>query len=228
MSDWYVARVSHARAEAEGLTHLELDVSGTPLGAAYRNAGQYVKVRVDGAGESAFALASAPGERGRFELLVKPGPAVATALAALPPGAPVELSLPVGKGFPLEAARGKNVLLLATGSGISPIRAALQLIRAERAAYREVTLYFGARSPRAFAYGGELASWENDRVKVYRVVSQPGDSGWTGLTGHIQSHLGPQPPDTLAFVCGQKAMVAAVTEVLARNGVPKEQVFLNF
>lgn len=229
MSDWYDARMASRWEEAQGLTHVELDVAGTPLAGSHSKAGQYVRLRLDGAGESLFALASAPQREGtRFELLVKSGAPLADALIQLAPGSSVRVSLPQGKGFPLESARGHDVLLVATGSGISAIRSALEAIRADRAAFGDVTLYFGARTPRAFAYAGRLSGWEKDGVKVVQVVSQPGDTGWTGLTGYVQSHLGPLRAGTVAFLCGQKPMVQAVTEVLRKHDVPEQSIFLNF
>jgi NAD(P)H-flavin reductase len=228
MSDWYDVHVASRRPEGTELTHLELDVRGTPLAGTHVRAGQYIELSVPGTGESFFALAAGPRtEATHFELLVKPGGRVADALLALREGAGVQVTLPRGKGFPLDHARGHDVLLVATGSGISAIRSALELIRTERAAYGKVTLYFGARTPQAFAYGDQMAAWEADGVRVVRVVSQPGDSGWTGLTGYVQTHLAPAGPDTCVFLCGQKTMVAAVTQVLRRHGVPREHIHLN-
>jgi sulfhydrogenase subunit gamma (sulfur reductase) len=229
MSDWYGARVAARRPEGNGLTHLELDVSGTPLAGSHLRAGQYVKLSLDGKKEALFALASRPHERGtRFELLIKSGAPVADAAAALEAGASVMLSLPQGKGFPLEAARGKDVLFVATGSGLSPIRSALEVVRADRASYGDVTLYVGARTPGHFPYAAHLAAWEREGIRVHRVVSQPGSSGWKGLTGYVQSHLGGVRTDAVAFLAGHKGMIEAVTALLGERGLPKERIFLNF
>jgi sulfhydrogenase subunit gamma (sulfur reductase) len=229
MSDWYGARVASRRPNGDGLTHLELDVAGTPLAGSHLRAGQYVKLSVDGKQEAFFALASRPHERGtRFELLVKTGAPVADAAAALGPGASVMLSLPQGDGFPLEQARGKDVVFIATGSGLSPIRSALEVIRADRKSYGAVALYLGARTPGHIPYADELSTWEREGIRVNRVVSQPGSSGWRGLTGYVQAHLGDVGKDAVAFIAGQKAMVAAVKALLAERGIPPERIFLNF
>jgi NAD(P)H-flavin reductase len=229
MRDGYDARVVARRKEADNLTHLELDVTGTPLEGSHLHPGQYVRLGLDGVGEGLFALASGPHRgRNRFELLVKDGPPLANALARLQKGDRLRVSLPQGKGFPLGAAHGKNVLLVATGSGISPIRSALEVISSDRASYGAVTLYFGARTPGAFPYAGELAAWEKNGIRVCRVVSQPHGSGWTGLTGYVQAHLPAVAEDTVAFLSGQKAMVQAVTELLVKQGLPRARVFLNF
>ncbi|MFZ5468106.1 MAG: NAD-binding oxidoreductase [Myxococcota bacterium] len=229
MSDWHQAKVEENTPAADQLFHLVLDVEGTGLGEAHQLPGQYVKLSLDGVGEGYFAIASAPGDGHHFELLIKAGSPLATALAQAKVGSLVRISAPLGKGFPLEAAKGKNVLLFATGSGIGAIRSAIETIRREREAFGEVTLFFGVRTPAAFAYQEELKEWERARIRVVRTVSQPGRSGWNGLTGYVQAHLGEVNVDgAVAFVVGQKAMVQGVTEALERRGLPKERVFLNF
>jgi NAD(P)H-flavin reductase len=102
--------------------------------------------------------------------------------------------------------------------------------RWERDAYGRVTLYFGARTPGAFAYMRDFAAWEQSRIHVVPTVSQPGASGWQGLTGYVQAHLGEEPlaPGTLAFVCGQREMVQGVIQTLRARGLPSSAISLNF
>jgi NAD(P)H-flavin reductase len=230
MSDWFEARVVSNRPAADGLVYLDLEVGGSPAQAAYRRPGQYVKLSLEGLGESPFAIASAPDSQARvFEFLLKGGSPLADALAVLPVGAKVRMGKVEGRGFPLERARGKRVLLFATGSGISALRSLIELIRRDRSAFGDVTLYFGVRTPDAFAYAEELDGWEGSRIQIRRTVSQPGATGWQGLTGYVQAHV-PRGPleETVAFLCGQKEMVAGVSEVLAGGGVPQENIFLNY
>jgi NAD(P)H-flavin reductase len=135
----------------------------------------------------------------------------------------------MGKGFPLDKARGRKLLLFATGSGISPIRSVIQAILTDRKDFPDVTLYFGVRTPSSFPYSEDLAAWREAGIKVIQTVSQPGESGWTGLTGYVQAHIGDERLDgAVAFLCGQKTMVAAVTEGLVARGVDRAEVFVNF
>src|SRR5262249_52070314 len=151
-----------------------LDVAGTPLVGAHLHPGQYVKLAVPGHEGSFFAIASAPEPNGdRFELLIKRGTVLADALADSSVGTSVRVSAPLGKGFPLTEAHNKNVLLVATGSGISPIRSLIGSIRSDRVSYRDVTLYWGARTPKSFAYEEEWAAWEHDQIRIVRTVSKP-------------------------------------------------------
>jgi NAD(P)H-flavin reductase len=230
MTDWHPTTVAAVLPATEDLTELILDIGGTPLVGTHRAPGQYVRLALPEVGESPFAIASPPEPFGtRWEFLLKGGSALADTLMRLQPGAQVHSKRPEGRGFPLVQARGGNLLLFATGSGISPIRSVIESVRAERSAYGRVTLYFGARTPQAFAYEDELHHWESTGIRVVRTVSQPGASGWQGLTGYVQAHLGEvQVEDTLAFVCGQSGMVQEVIDALRARGLPREAIHLNY
>jgi NAD(P)H-flavin reductase len=230
MNDWHPTTVAAVLPAAEGLTELVLDIGGTPLVGTHRTPGQYVRLALPEVGEGMFAIASAPEPFStRWEFLLKGGGPLADALMRLEPGAEVRSTRPEGRGFPLVLARGKDLVLFATGSGISPIRSVIESIRAERSAYGRVTLFFGARTPQAFAYEDELHQWEAAGIRVVRTVSQPGASGWQGLTGYVQAHLGEESVEgALAFVCGQSGMVQGVMDALRTRGLPREAIHLNY
>jgi NAD(P)H-flavin reductase len=230
MTDWYLATVAAVLPAAEGLTELILDTGGTGLEESHQWPGQYVRLALPEEGQGLFAIASAPepGSR-RWEFLLKGGSPLVDALSRLRPGEKVRTTRPEGPGFPLAEARGKNLLLFATGSGISPIRSVIESIRREREAYGRVTLYFGARTPESFAYEDELHHWEAADIRVVRTVSQPGASGWQGLTGYVQAHLGEEPVEGAeAFLCGQSGMVEEVIQALEARGVPRGAIHLNY
>jgi NAD(P)H-flavin reductase len=194
--------------------------------------GQVVKVRTR-AGEGFFALASAPHPDGTVDLLVKRGGKVADAAIAAAGAGVLETSAPFGSGFPVEEARGKDVLLFAAGSGIAPIRALVQHLLANREDYRRITLFYGQRRGADFAYLGEHLHWERHGIRVVLCPSQE-DDAWTGLRGRVQQVArslafgGAPPADSVAFVVGMTAMVDDVKLTLADAGVPGERVHLNF
>ncbi|MCP3058945.1 NAD-binding oxidoreductase [Myxococcus sp. K38C18041901] len=230
MPDWHPATVTARTPAADGLTDLVLDIQGTPLVGTHAHPGQYVRMSLPGLQPGMFAIASPPEVQGlRWEFLLKDGSPLPDALIRLPLGAQVQVSAPEGRGFPVERARGHDVLLFATGSGISAIRPVIATVRRDRSLFGRVKLYFGARTPGAFAYQGELHTWEDGGVQVVRTVSQPGASGWQGLTGYVQTHLGEEAvADARAFVCGQPGMSQGVIEALRERGVPREHIFFNF
>jgi sulfhydrogenase subunit gamma (sulfur reductase) len=230
MTQWHPVTLVSRAPSADGLTDLTIDLSETPLGHAHQHPGQYVRLRLPGHEEGLFALASPPDGSLRWDLLVKEGSPLTDALVQLPLGSRVDVSPPEGRGFPLKQAHGRDLLLFATGSGISPIRSVIESIRRERAAYGKVTLYFGVRTPGSFAYARDFEAWERASIRVVRTVSQPDAGGWQGLTGYVQAHLANEPlaPGTLAFVCGQQEMVQGVIEALRSRGLPPEAIFQNF
>ncbi|HZZ85052.1 MAG TPA: oxidoreductase [Anaeromyxobacteraceae bacterium] len=226
------AAVLAAHDETPALRAIALQLPPA-LAAAHRRPGQVVKLRTP-AGESFFALSSAPRADGQVELLVKRGGRVADrAIALAEPAAVLEVSPPLGKGFPVEEARGKDVLLFAAGSGIAPIRALVQHLLAHRAEAKRVTLFYGQRHGSEFAYLPEHLDWERGGVRVVLCPSRE-DDAWRGLRGRVQevAHAlgfgGSEPGESVAFVSGMTAMVDDVRATLARAGVPPERVHLNF
>jgi len=230
MGDWFEARLISTRASAAGLTEVHLDLSGTPVEGRHQRPGQFIRLTLEGKGEGYFAIASSPGEDPhRLELLVKSGTPLTDALIALRPDQKVKVSRVEGAGFPVELAEGREVLLFATGSGISPLRSLVGVLLRRREQVGPVTLYFGVRTPDGFAYSGDLELWRREGMEVVQTVSQPGDSGWAGLTGYVQEHVPPRDLSAaVAFLCGQSEMVHGVTGTLVERGLPRERIFLNY
>lgn len=228
MSSLFPARLQSVTPEADALFDLRVDTAGTPAAKTHVHPGQYALIALPGMDPQPFAIASAPGEL-VLEFLIKGGTPLTDALIALHAGEQVLVSEAQGPGFPLERARGRNLLLFATGSGISAIRSTLLAIRNDRAAFGDVTLFFGVRTPSAFAYLDEHGEWEDDRIRVVRTVSQPGESGWAGLRGYVQNHIaGVGGKDELAFLCGLPQMVDEVRAALLKKGISAEDVFVNY
>ena len=201
--------------------------------AAHRSPGQVVKVHADG-GEGYFALASAPSADGVVDLLLKRGGRIATSvIAGALPGAALRMSPPFGRGFPIEEARGRDVLLFAAGSAIAPIRAVVQHLAQDRVAFGRVTLYYGQRAAADFAYEREHLAWERCGVRVVLCASGEGEP-WPGARGRVHEVArstrfgGSMPERSVVFVSGMKAMVEDVRAMLGEAGVPPSSVHLNW
>jgi NAD(P)H-flavin reductase len=186
---------------------------------AYIRPGQYVELALDG--ETAFyAMSRGPTRsRGELELLVRTsGDGFGAALAALPVGTALDVSMPVGAGFPVEDVRERPVILVGVGTGIAPLRALLHELDAPS------RLYYGHRAEADFAYGREL----DEMSEVIRVVSNPAPD-WRGLVGRVQDALRDRPPPRLAgavaFVCGPEEMVDEVRAWFTDRGV---EAYVNY
>lgn len=207
------------------LRKLTLDV-GREDAKAFARAGQFVQARTSSETAAAFiAIASAPGEfDDGFELLIKAQVgSAANAIADVDAGGELEVTVAMGKGFDVSSVSGKKkAVLIATGSGISPIRS---LLRSGALDGAETTLYYGTSNEKATAFLKESESWPCEIVRVYSE-----DSG-----KYVQDVLREDvasgkidASETFAALCGQKEMTMAAIEILTGAGVPREACLMNF
>ena len=210
------------------LRRVILDV-GVDAARSHAIAGQFVQARAGSGEKAAFAaIASAPGEgpmgEGTIELLLKAieGTTAAT-LCDAQIGGVVECSGAIGKGFATSSAGGRRrAVLVATGTGISPVRS---LLRSGALDGIATTLYYGTANAAATAFLEESESWPCDVVRVYS--EERGAYVQDVLREDIASgklDVG----DAFAVLCGQKEMTTAVIEVLTAAGVPREMCLMNF
>lgn len=201
------------------------------FGEAYERPGQFCKIRVGG-DEGIFAMYSAPGEPGaRF--LVRVGNPIggeaADALAALPDGAPIEMTLPAGEGFALEQARGRDLFFIATGTGIAPVRAALEWVLLRRGEYGAISLDHGLRSAAHLAIGDDLARWRDAGVDVRVHFSTPdvaGDVRGTTVQDALRER-GPDLRNAAVVAVGQPEMLESLLEEVVYLGGDPELFLKN-
>jgi NAD(P)H-flavin reductase len=196
--------------------------------------GQLIKLHAPGHKAGYFALGNAPRGDGTGELLLKRGTPLSDAVIdAAQPHAIVDATAPFGDGFPVDHAHGRDVLLFAAGSGITPVRALLQWLLDRRADHGRIALYYGQRSDRDFAYVGEHESWRRAGVHLVLCASQPSPS-WTGARGYVQTVARElrlheiSTENAVAFLCGMKSMVDGARVELLHFGLPPDRTFLNF
>jgi len=193
-ASWYPSTVLRNVRVADGLRHIDIEVDDITA-SRYLHAGQYVKMKKTGGKPAMFAMASPPDSRRTFSFLVKESHNHQFVLD-LPPGAHVDLSTPLGKGFQTQnvldtcstaTSPVTHILLMACGSGLAPIAAAIEsgCLQQQRGASKEVgdgfvprsvLLYIGARSPAHLPYAEKYAEWEERGVKVsaaHHTVSMP-------------------------------------------------------
>ena len=161
------------------------------------------------------------------------------------PGSTVAMSQVMGGGFPMEEnLEGfkydfptQNILLFAGGSGIAPIRSAIESGQLNVGSGRTCTLYYGVSTPDDMPYVSKFPEWEERGVQVVPVVSRPDvpcESGamWGGRTGYVQNALEedgvPIPRNSGALMCGVKGMCEGVKSMLMDSGVFEGRVLTNF
>lgn len=196
--------------------------------------GQFVQLSVPAGGEVPISLAALPGEDGALELCVRRVGHVTTLLHTLAPGAGVAIRGPYGNGFPVTDWRGKNVLLLAGGLGIAPLRSLLHFLLRHRSDFGEITLMYGAREPAAILFKEELAELSGRRdihlfLTVDFVSEEPpgGLVCHTGLLPGLLSGVNFTTENTVAALCGPPALYRCVVEELQGFGFPAASIFLS-
>ncbi|RWR93907.1 fruit protein-like protein [Cinnamomum micranthum f. kanehirae] len=201
---------------------------------------QYLQLRLpDSAKPTFLAIASPPSlaaARGVFEFLVKSiAGSTAELLCGLRGGDVVELTPAMGRGFEVDEISPPeafpNVIIFATGSGISPIRSLIETgFYADKRS--DVRLYYGARNLQRMAYQDRFRDWESSGVRIVPVLSQP-DDRWKGEQGYVQAAFSrakqlSDPSSTGAVLCGQKQMTEEITSILVADGVLREKILKNF
>jgi NAD(P)H-flavin reductase len=193
--------------------------------------GQVALLEVEGAGRAYFAIASAP-EDDELEFLVKlSNDPAGRALYETAPGGRVRLAGIAGHGFDLAAQEGRDLVFVAMGTGVAPLRSALRsaLPRAER--FGQIVVLYGARTPEDFCYRDETEAWRAAGVELRQVISRPDGYEWAGQTGYVQSLLDnvlPSLSDPVALVCGSREMIAQTRDRLGEMGFEPDRILTNY
>lgn len=190
--------------------------------------GQFNMLYAFGVGEVAISMSGDAAEERGFVHTVRDVGAVSAALAGLEVDAQVGLRGPFGRGWPLPAEAGADVVVVAGGLGLAPLRSAVYRLLAERRRYRRILVLFGSRSPADLLYGEELESWRRD-VEV-EVTVDHADTGWRGHVGVVPALIpqaGLDPGRTIALVCGPEVMMRFAVNALRAAGVESSRIFLS-
>jgi NAD(P)H-flavin reductase len=199
-------------------------------------AGQVAVLEMAGYEPSYFAFASAP-EDAELEFLVKraerQGGAASVAAALFDPHIAKKVSLAevVGRGFPVEEYRGRDLVFVAMGTGLAPLRSALRHIFRARGDYGQLIVLYGARTMDDFCYEEEMdGDWRAHGVTLRQVISRPTEE-WSGPTGYVQSLLDNVVPDLkqpVALVCGSSGMIEQTRARLRALGFVDEEILTNY
>jgi anaerobic sulfite reductase subunit B len=218
-------RVVHRRREAPAVWTLELEpVSGAPLRPI---PGQFTMVYAFGVGEVALSV-SGDGD-GRLTHTVAAVGAVTTAICDSRPGAVLGVRGPLGNGWPLAQARGSDVVVVAGGVGLAPLRGALRYLLEHRGEYGEVVLLYGSRSPASVLFRAEVERFRRRGMSVDVIVDAAGPE-WPGRVGFV-TELVPRarfdPEATVAMVCGPEVMMLHSARALLDRGVAAENIYVS-
>lgn len=190
--------------------------------------GQFMMLSVPGYGEAAFTFASLPTRERRFQVSVRKVGSLTTALHRLGVRDRVGIRGPYGNSFPLEKMRGKDLLFVAGGCGMAPLRPALQHVLKQRKEYGRIEVVYGCKTPHDIAYKGEVRIWlDQPDTKVMLTVDTP-DETWEGASGVVTLLL-PQiklnPKTAVALLCGPSVMIRFAARDLLKMGFREKSLY---
>jgi NAD(P)H-flavin reductase len=192
--------------------------------------GQFSMLWVFGVGELPISISGDPANRKQLIYTVRSVGKATDALVHQKPGTGIGIRGPFGTGWPMQAARGKDVIIVAGGIGLAPLRPAIYEVLRNRDRYGRLILLYGARSPRELLYRKELAAWARQPDTQVLVTVDYGGLGWHGNVGVVTTlfkHARLRPQKSVAMICGPEIMMRFVTRQLDEHGVPAASTYLS-
>ena len=221
--------VASRTAETHDCVTLRLEPVRDPLSPF--QPGQFTMLAVPGVGEAAISISGDPAAQdGTLTHTIRAVGAVSRALHDAPAGTLLGVRGPFGTAWDLASATGRDLMIVAGGVGLAPLRPVLLGALTGRGSYRRVCLIAGARRPAEFLFRGELDTWSGrDDIEVELTVDQPA-ADWGGQVGFVTEPLARLPVDparTTAFLCGPEPMMQFAAQVLLRKGIPAKDIQLS-
>ena len=179
------------------------------------NPGQFVELSIFGVGEAPISISSSPTKRGFIELCVRRTGKFTEELHKMQCGDIVGIRGPYGRGFPIDKMRGHDVLLVAGGLGIAPLRSLINNIHDERSEFGKIIIIYGSKSPSEIMFRDQFEMWRHRKdFELHLTVDNP-DDNWDGEVGVVTkpfAQLEIDPDNTFGALCGPPDMYRFVVE----------------
>ncbi len=194
--------------------------------------GQCAMLSMPGVGEALFSITSSPTNLDYLEFSIKKCGCVTTWLHEITPGQQITLRGPYGNGFPVDTElRGKDLLIIAGGIGLAPVRSVINYVRANRQNYGSLDIVYGSRSKEDLVdYQEILDEWcREDGIQVHLTIDRE-QEGWDGHVGFVPNYVKELNFDTSKTVvmCGPPIMIKFTLAGLLELGFSREQVYTTF
>lgn len=223
--------ITKVREQARGVRSFDLmpENAGAKHGVAFAP-GQVAVLSVAGEAPAYFAFASAP-EDAELEVLVKQKLGASNLIFEMKAGERIELLEVAGHGFALDEQIGKDLVFVAMGTGVAPLRSALRHVLKCKEEFGRLVVLYGARTPDDFCFRDETDGWEDAGVELRQVVSRPDGHDWSGPTGYVQSlldHVLPDLNSPVALICGSLEMIEQTRDRLGQMGFKPDEILTNY
>jgi NAD(P)H-flavin reductase len=192
--------------------------------------GQFSMIYVYGVAELPISISGDPAKTNALTYTVRGVGKATNALVNSTRDDWVGIRGPFGRGWPMKAAQGKDVVIVAGGIGLAPLRPAIYHMLAHREQYGRITLLYGARSPRDLLFRKELQSWRKSPQTQFLTTVDYGGVSYRGHVGVVTTlfrRLRLDPAKTIAFACGPEIMLRYVTMDLEARGLSQDDIYIS-
>ncbi|MFA6078554.1 MAG: FAD/NAD(P)-binding protein [Candidatus Omnitrophota bacterium] len=202
-----------------------------PRGDITFKAGQFMDVTVPGIGEAPFTPSSNHSNTEKLDFTIMRSGRVTKILHEMKKGETIGVRGPYGKGYPLDAFKSKDIMIVGGGVGLAPLRALLYAMFNEVNDYRKIMVKYGARTPKDIVYKGEVDTWKDRAPHVeVNITTDTGDESWKGHVGLVTTILdnkGIDMANAVSIVCGPPIMMKFATFKLLELGFKDSQIYLS-
>ncbi len=192
--------------------------------------GQFIELAVPGLGEAPFTPSSSPAAKERFEITVMRVGTVTEKLHSLEPGAEVGFRGPLGKGYPLDEFKGRDIFIAGGGVGLAPLRSLLYALFERPDDFKRIVVCYGAKTPADLLYKRMFDEWGQKPGVEFNVTVDVGDENWRGHVGVVTTLFDKVEIDTsktAVVVCGPPVMMKFATLGMQKLGFADKDIYLS-
>lgn len=217
------ARIAERRQESDTVFTLRLRFEDSATRAQYRFApGQFNMVYLFGVGEVPISIVSDPEETGLFDHTIRVVGRVTEGLAALKTGDCVGIRGPYGRGWPLAAAEGRDLLIVTGGLGCAPVVSVIQYAIRRRHRFGRLVIIQGVKHSADLIYRRQYEEWASVPDTTVRIAANVSAGHWPWHVGPVtelieQAEI--DPAGTVAMMCGPEGMMIAAAQILRQKGM---------
>ncbi len=223
--------IREIRPEVKNVSTFQLEFAQREDGDAYEfQPGQFNMLYLPGAGEIPISLSENPLSRSSWAHTIRVSGRVTRALAGLSVGESIGLRGPFGRGWPVEQGHGKDVILVAGGIGLAPLRPLIYALLNERQRFGRIILLHGARTPDTILFTREYPQWDQQELLVKTTSDRPAP-GWSGNVGVVTMLLQRlttfEPDNSVLFCCGPEVMMKYTAITAIDRGISPERIWIS-
>jgi NAD(P)H-flavin reductase len=217
--------------EAEDINTYRLQLVDEQTRQHFRfKAGQFNMVYLFGVGEVAISIVSDPDEPEMLDHTIRAVGRTTKAIADLPPGDALGIRGPFGEGWPLEEAKGRNVVIVTGGLGCAPVVGAIEYIFRRREEYGSVKILHGVKTPHDLLYRERFDAWRRHPDTEVLLTSDQPDKTWSyhvGVVTELFEQVSIDPAKSTVLMCGPEIMMRLGVPILMRRGIPETAMYVS-